>query len=321
LTKGHKALFNYAMSLTASLRALLARSIDYAGLFPPCSLGLESALKNHAHYVRSPDAWMLSAFILPVDKFDEASALVAGFDKHHPVRISALGAKTENASQFLAALKTAMEKIRAFESQHAGLVSVIQLEMLLPVRAGLAIDLDSVVLREAGDLIGDSKLQVFWEAPAELAEKTISLLARAKQPAFGYKLRTGGVTADAFPTSVQIARLLIAGTKDHVPIKFTAGLHHPVRQFRDEVKTEMHGFLNVLGAGVLSAEHHWDEAQTIAMLEDQDARGFSFEDTMFSWRDWEVSIDRIKARRKFVTSFGSCSFDEPREDLRALNLL
>jgi hypothetical protein len=104
-------------------------------------------------------------------------------------------------------------------------------------------------------------------------------------------------------------------------MKFTAGLHHPVRQFRDEVKTEMHGFLNVLGAGVLSAEHHWDEAQTIEMLEDQRAPSFEFHDTVFAWRDWEVTLDRVKARRKFVTSFGSCSFEEPREDLRGLNLL
>ena len=129
------------------------------------------------------------------------------------------------------------------------------------------------------------------------------------------------MTADAFPGSVQIARALLASTKGHVPIKFTAGLHHPIRKFRDEVKTEMHGFLNVLGAGVLSAEHHWDEAQTVEMLEDQRADSFEFHDTVFAWRDYEITLDRIKARRKFVTSFGSCSFDEPREDLRALDLL
>jgi hypothetical protein len=113
----------------------------------------------------------------------------------------------------------------------------------------------------------------------------------------------------------------LASTKHRVPIKFTAGLHHPVRQFRDEVKGEMNGFLNVLGAGVLSAEHHWGETQMIEMLEDQHPNSFEFQDTVFAWRDWEVTIDRIKARRKFVTSFGSCSFDEPREDLRALNFL
>src|ERR1039458_9035748 len=58
----------------ASLHALLARSIDYAGMFRPCSLALGPALKNQAQYVRSPDSWVLSAFVLPIAKFDAASA-------------------------------------------------------------------------------------------------------------------------------------------------------------------------------------------------------------------------------------------------------
>jgi hypothetical protein len=299
----------------ASLRALLTRAIDYAGMFPPCSLELEPALKNQAEYVRTNDAWMMSTFVLPVAKFGGAASSLSQFDKQHPLRVSALGAKTENAGAFLAELKNAAEAIRSFQKQHVDLASVAQLEMFLPQ------DVDLAGLNEAAALVADLKMQCFWETPAESAEKAIALIARAKQPAFGYKLRTGGVVADAFPNSVQIARAILASTKYHVPMKFTAGLHHPIRQFRDEVKTEMHGFLNVIGAGVLSAEHHWDEAQTIEMLEDQRATSFEFHDTVFAWREWEITLDRIKARRKFVTSFGSCSFDEPREDLRALTFL
>ncbi len=299
----------------ASLRALLTRSIDYAGMFPPCSLELAPALKNQADYARSADSWMLSAFVLPVAKFADAAPLVSQFDKHHPLRVSALGSKMESAKDLLAELAKIAETIRSFQKQHTDLVSIAQLEMVLPA------DVDIAKLNEAAALVADLKVQTFWETPAESAEQTIAMLARAKHPAFGYKLRTGGVIADAFPSSVQIARAILASTKHHVPIKFTAGLHHPIRQFREEVKTEMHGFLNVLGAGVLSAEHHWDEAQTVGMLEDQSTGSFEFHDTVFAWRDWEITLDRIKARRKFITSFGSCSFDEPRQDLRALNLL
>ena len=138
---------------------------------------------------------------------------------------------------------------------------------------------------------------------------------------FGYKLRTGGVTVDAFPTSAQIASALVKAASHQLPIKFTAGLHHPTRQFRDEVKTKMHGFLNVLGAAVLTAEHQWDADQTVTMLEDEDTRSFSFTDDFFAWRDWKIDTERLRYRRNFVKSFGSCSFDEPRDDLRALNLL
>jgi hypothetical protein len=134
-------------------------------------------------------------------------------------------------------------------------------------------------------------------------------------------LRTGGVTADAFPDGAQIARTLVTAARHRVPIKFTAGLHHPVRLLHESVGTKMHGFLNVLGAGVLAAEHRWSEAQTQEMLAEEEADAFSFDDEMMRWRDWKLTTAQIVTRRQLVTSLGSCSFDEPRDDLRALGLL
>ena len=105
---------------------------------------------------------------------------------------------------------------------------------------------DSRCLKKARAIVGE--LPVFWEAPPDRAEQTIALVAEinsnADAPTFGYKLRTGGVTADAFPDSMQVGHALVSAAAQQLPIKFTAGLHHPVRQFRDEVKTKMHGFLN-----------------------------------------------------------------------------
>jgi hypothetical protein len=301
----------------ASLHALLEHSIDYAGMFPPCSLALGPALKNQSQYVRSPDSWMLGAFVLPIAKFDAAAASLSQFDRPYPLRISALGSKTENINDFRSALKTTMETIRSFALRHGDLVSISQLEMPLP--AGINADL----LAEAQSIVGE--LDTFWETPAGEAAPTIAALAEhhanTLARTFGYKLRTGGVIADAFPSSQQIARALIESAKHEVPIKFTAGLHHPVRQFRDEVKAKMYGFLNVLGAGVLAAEHRWDEKQTAAMLDDEDASAFSFDDKSFAWREWKIDQGRIEERRRLVTSFGSCSFDEPREDLRVLKFL
>ena len=303
----------------ASLGALLTHSIDYAGIFPPCSLAIEPALENQARYVRDPDPWMLNNFVLPVEKFDAAAGSISLFDQKHPLRISALGGKSANKDEFLAVLKIAADKIRSFSADHVDLVSIPQLEMPLPQ------DVDLESLARIGSTLEGLELQAFWETPIDSAEKTIALLAehnlQTSAPPFGYKLRTGGVTADAFPTSQQIARALVGAAKYRVPIKFTAGLHHPIRQFRDEVKTKMHGFLNVLGAALLATEHDWDEQQTSEMLEDEDAGSFLFGDDSFTWLEWKIAADQLKARRKLVTSFGSCSFDEPREDLRALNLL
>ena len=57
------------------------------------------------------------------------------------------------------------------------------------------------------------------------------------------------------------------------------------------------------------------------MLEDENVDSFLFADDFFAWREWKIDTKRLQDRRRFVRSFGSCSFDEPREDLRALNLL
>jgi hypothetical protein len=301
----------------ASLETLLAKSIDYAGMFPPCSLALEPALQNHAQYARSPEAWMLNTFVLSVDQFDAARQLLSLFDPAHQLRVAALGPRTVDANSFLDALEDVDAAIRSFSRYDVDLISISHLEMFLPN------DVDLALLKEARSIVGD--LPVFWEAPPERAGKAISLLAEHNSDedaaTFGYKLRTGGVTADAFPTSEQIASALVTPATHQLPIKFTAGLHHPVRQFRDEVKTKMHGFLNVLGAAVLAAEHRWDTKQTAAMLEDESGASFSFGEDSFAWREWKIDVERLRYRRKFVASFGSCSFDEPRDDLRALKLL
>src|SRR5438034_3496416 len=302
---------------SASLCALLNQAIDYAGMFPPCSLALEPALQNHAEYVRSPEAWMLNGFVLPVEQFDAARQLLSDFDRHHPLRVAALGPKTAKADVFLDGLYNAEAAIRSFSKYDTDFVSVSHLEMFLPE------DVDSASLKEARAIVGE--LPVFWEAPPERAEQTIAMMAGHNSDedtaTFGYKLRTGGVTADAFPTPAQIARALVTAATHQLPIKFTAGLHHPIRQFRHEVKTKMHGFLNVLGAAVLAPEHQWDADQTVMMLEDEDPRSFSFTQDFFAWCEWKIDVERLRYRRKFVASFGSCSFDEPRDDLRALGLV
>jgi hypothetical protein len=302
----------------ASLRALLTQAIDYAGLFPPASLELAPALRNYAEYVRGPDVWMLGTFILPVAQFDAAARSVSQFEKKRLLRVSALGPRTDNAEGFLQSLSAAMDSIGSFRAACGGMASVEQFEMPLPS------DVNSDLLQALASR-AESHLATFWEAPPDAAEQVIGLMAannRGKAGRkLGFKLRTGGVKADAFPSSAEIAAALLTAGNQQVAIKFTAGLHHPVRVFHESVQTKMHGFLNVLGAGVLALEHQWNETEIIRMLDDEDPASFSFTDDLFAWRDYEIVTARIPARRELVRSLGSCSFDEPREDLRALKLL
>jgi hypothetical protein len=58
--------------LPASLRALMADLIDYAGLYPPASLPLPIVLERYRGFRASPDAWILKRLVLPAAKLAEA---------------------------------------------------------------------------------------------------------------------------------------------------------------------------------------------------------------------------------------------------------
>ena len=175
----------------ASLRALLARSIDYAGLFPPADLALEPALRNYAEYVRVADAWMLGAFILPVAQFEAASARLHPFDAKYPLRVSALGIKTSNIAALLAALETTQTAIHSFSET----LSICQLEMPLPSGA------DSELLRKTRAVLGDVDVNLFLEAAADAAERTIQLIAEnnSNQPGFQIDLNSEPAASRRMP--------------------------------------------------------------------------------------------------------------------------
>src|SRR4029078_2087581 len=165
---------------------------------------------------------------LPVKEFAPANQLLTEFDPIHPMQVSALGPKTENAADFCAVLAKTDAAIRSLSVHNVDLVSVSQLEMFLPH------DVDSQLLSEARSTLGS--LPTFWEAPSSRAEQTIALVAElnsnADSPTFGYKLRTGGETPDAFPNSAQIAQALVTHVTHQPHINFSAWLHHYTRMLR-----------------------------------------------------------------------------------------
>lgn len=148
----------------------------------------------------------------------------------------------------------------------------------------------------------------------------VSMLPELKRRGFRAKIRTGGITNDAFPTPETVATFIRACKSAGVAFKATAGLHHPLRCVRpltyepNAAVGTMHGFLNVFLAAAMV-----DDAE--AILRETDANSFRFEDDGASWRDHRVSIDELRATRQYATSFGSCSFEEPIEDLRELGWL
>jgi hypothetical protein len=137
-----------------------------------------------------------------------------------------------------------------------------------------------------------SPLEVYVEVPADW-----ELLPKRA------KVRCGGA---AVPAVEELGGFVRRCREARVPFKATAGLHHAVRTDSE------HGFLNLLAAAVFG-----DEEEALA---ERDAGAFAIGDS-FRWRDRTADAGEVaRVRRELFVSFGSCSFFEPVDDLRALGL-
>src|SRR5262249_2074692 len=65
----------------------------------------------------------------------------------------------------------------------------------------------------------------------------------------GFKLRCGGAAPSEYPSPTDVMWVIERCHMTAIPLKFTAGLHHPIRHFNDAAGTYMHGFINVFVAG------------------------------------------------------------------------
>ena len=120
------------------------------------------------------------------------------------------------------------------------------------------------------------------------------------------KVRCGG---ERTPTSAELARFVRACSDIGLPFKASAGLHHAVRS------GDAHGFINLLAAALFPERA--EEA-----LDEEDPAAFAVDGERFAWAGLEADAAAIaRMRRERFRSFGSCSFAEPIDELRALAIL
>lgn len=272
-------------------------------------------------------------------------------------QVSALGRSGPDADAFLDGLSGDADAIRELGDSSGGsaLLMVDAFETRLPpdvavsgaaesvcrlverTRLALAADARQIALSFELSLAGD------WRASAEAVIAGVAAANRDRSgtppraPA-GVKLRTGGVEPSAFPSAEQVAFVISRCASHGVPWKATAGLHHPVRHLNAELGCRMHGFLNLLvGAALLfdragsarserpgraaSDAPPFDQREFRELLEDEDPRAIRFSDDVIEWRGHALTLNAVRAaRQRFALSFGSCSIDEPLEDLAGLGL-
>jgi hypothetical protein len=293
-----------------SVRVLLSGIIDYAGLFPPSQISMPEAVINYATYRGSNYGWMLGRFVTPMprlEEFIESAQDLLPRDGKDPWRLSVIAGED---------IAETIRTVREFNRLNRPRVVADTLE----VRANTISKIENTVFSLPPEITAYFEIST-GDALADL----VATLALKGQKA---KLRTGGVTREDFPSSKQIIRFVRTCMAANVPFKATAGLHHPIRCFKpltyaeDAPQGTMHGFLNTLMMTGFARES-FRTSLLEELMEEEFEEVFRFSELGVQWRDQHALSNSHIAllRQRGMHSFGSCSFDEPIADLRALGLL
>ncbi len=269
--------------------------VDDAAIFPPGNAPLAEAVRDFREHQSEPYADLVGPFVVSDVRLPELVEVLGGADEALPVTVVVSGGAgaLEPAARW--ATGSAALEPRGFEIALRDLDDLAGAARRVVAAADLGLD-----------------VPVYVEPPL-LEDPTHAWLSALDEVAAAdlrLKFRTGGVTADAFPSSAAVAAAIDAALDRELPFKCTAGLHHAVRHRAQDTGFEQQGFLNVLLA-------------TRAALDGDDVTGTLEErsgDTVVR-RLQEVGSDALTRARRWFTSFGCCGVTEPLEDLVDLGLV
>jgi hypothetical protein len=305
---------------------LLRELIDYAGLFPPASLAIDSAVANYETYLESEHQWILGRFILPVARlgeFEKALVHLPNAKQQNERRFPLSVLLGPNVSSDVSQIRAFNDRFATPESHFHAKVESVEAKVVNPE------EIESLSKLVPGELETYFEIPLSGhETPSDDSSVTmLDCIAAITARGGRAKIRTGGETADKFPSAESVVEFIRLCVAAKVPFKATAGLHHPVRSIHrftyqpDSESGIMHGFLNVfLAAAFMRAG--MESVVALQLLNEQSAEAFQFGSDVITWRVYSLTMQDVAAAREgFSISFGSCSFTEPIDDLRSLHLL
>lgn len=289
-----------------SARAFLNGIIDYAGLFPPAGLDMQTAVERYAFYKCGEHHDLLGRFILPSQRIGEFDESVKALQSSEEWKLSMIGGDDLELASALAS---------GFNDRH---------------RSGLRATIDTIEIPARSiEAIGSAarlteSFRIFLEVP--LSPDPRALIEAISHTRASAKMRTGGVVESAIPAADDVLRFIEACVEFGVPFKATAGLHHLVRgKYRLTYEPEspcghMFGYLNIFIASAFALENQHDLA--LRVLGEMDESKFRFSESGVHWRAHSLSWPTLsKVRETVATSFGSCSFDEPVTEAMAASII
>jgi hypothetical protein len=281
--------------------AYLQSFVDDAAIFPPGNAPLDHAVRDHLGHRQAEYAALVGGFVVSDVRIADLAALdIDGDDLAVHVVVTGGAGAIEPAVTWveraeglrLRAVEFALRDEEDLAHNAQRLVSVVD---------SLGERLDDVTVYGEPPLPHGQPSPGWLAALDELAAREIPL-----------KFRTGGTTADSFPSSARLAACIEAALDRELPFKCTAGLHNAVRHRDDATGFEHHGFLNVLLATRASLDGASPD-DVAAVLDDPDGPALA--------ERLQGDPDTAARTRRWFTSFGSCSVLEAHDDLVELGLV
>ncbi|MDA1008804.1 MAG: hypothetical protein O2800_07380 [Planctomycetota bacterium] len=294
--------------------ALFGESLDFAGLYPPAKLDRKTTVKQFAALLDQA-LWFAGRLVWPAESLNELSVLAR---EHAP-----LVQETDTEGAWGITAVTCAANDPAFAKQLDAIASFNERH---EVAGATALRADCAEIKVVGAADLDSALEevpedVFPYFEIDSASDPRGLITALAGMGAGAKIRMGGLDAASYPTVEATARFIMACARANVPFKATAGLHRAVRRPLRELGCHSHGFINVFTAAALAHGESINEAQCVELLADEDATHFACTERGVSWKSHHLSLDdAARSREDLFHSFGSCSWEEPLEDLAKLGI-
>ncbi|MEU8222103.1 hypothetical protein [Kribbella sp. NPDC048915] len=281
----------------STIPALFRHLVDDASMFPPGNLPLTEAAAAHRAHRVAPYGDLVGPFVCTDEDLMKVAAEAArtGAD-HGPLAVSVV--ISGGAGGIAPAVRY---------GDRSDDIVVTGVEVRLRDEDDLSRNALRVV-RACDDCLDDETAYVEVGLDGGW-ERALDVVADA---GYAAKLRTGGLDASLFPSERQVADFITACLDREVAFKCTAGLHNAVRHTASDTGFEHHGFLNVLLATRASLDGASAD-EVAAVLSERSGETLAA-------RARELSDDQAASTRRWFTSFGSCSIDEPHTDLTTLRL-
>lgn len=288
--------------------------IDYAGLFPPASRDMAAAVAGYRAARASAEGWIAGRYLCPATRLEElAGVLVTTMDRGEAPWPIGVVFDTEPAASAAAAA--------AFHSEMEPAATVDLAET--PIPPGSDTEAISRLFTTAASI--SKNVVPFLEVPRhDSIPTTVRAIAAVVNEVLrqgGAKLRCGGLSVEDFPSTDEVAGFIVSCTDHDLPFKTTAGLHHPIRHYDENLGAMRHGFVNLLTAAVAAREGAG--VPTIeAIIADTEPGSFELSFAGVVWQGERIGSNAIgETRSHGFVAFGSCEFDQPVEDLAGLGFL